>query len=95
LESLWELTDDTTATSSADTGSPMLRQLFLGGQHQISETVNLTHNGLASPSSFYYNTVDGIPYTKSFRLQHRPESGRYLNLSGNIAYACKIVLAGY
>ncbi len=87
LESFGELAPDTKGTFSGEGSNTLLRQLLLGGRHRISETTMLTHNGLAGPSSFYYNTVDGIPYKKSLGLQHRPEHGRYLDLSGNVSYA--------
>ncbi len=65
----------------------LVRQLLLGGRHQLTKDLSLGHNGLAGPSSFYYNTVDGIPFAKNISLQYRPETGRFITFNGNISYA--------
>ena len=63
------------------------RQLLLGGRHSLAEDMYLRNNGLAGLSSFYFNTVDGIPYAKNISLQHRPVTGRFLTVDANISYA--------
>ncbi len=65
----------------------LLRQLLLGSRHNLKEDLYLRHNGLLGPSSFYFNTVDGIPYAKNISLQYRPETGRFVTFNGNFSYA--------
>ncbi len=65
----------------------LLRQLLLGSRHNLTGDLSLRHNGLLGPSSFYFNTVDGIPFAKNFIFHYRPESGRFVTLNGSVSYA--------
>ncbi|MDR4988458.1 MAG: DUF5686 and carboxypeptidase regulatory-like domain-containing protein [Bacteroidales bacterium] len=88
LASFREFEPDTMDEYAADRQTQrLIRQLILGGTHNFRNRLRLSHNGLAGPSSFYYNTVDGLPYSKTMTLDHRPEHGRFFSLGATVTYA--------
>ncbi len=70
-----------------DGDSGLLRQVLIGSRHALTHDLTLRHNGLFGPSSFYYNTVDAIPYTKEISLSYRPPNGRFFTFDGSFGYA--------
>ena len=88
LESFDELPEDTTkVTEEPGVLARLARPLLLGSRHRLADNLHLSHNGLAGPSTFNYNTVDGLLYTKTLQLQHRPQHGRHFTANAAASYA--------
>ncbi|MBU1008931.1 MAG: DUF5686 and carboxypeptidase regulatory-like domain-containing protein [Bacteroidetes bacterium] len=60
--------------------------IFGAEQRKLASNWKYTHNGLAGLSSFSFNTVDGLLYSKKLSFEKDWHSGRMLRLSGMGAY---------
>ena len=85
MESFSELPQDTVEKEEARRGP--LRQVLMGGTLSPAENWTFRHNGLLSPSSFDFNTVDGLKYSKTLSLRYSGAAGRQFTIANTSGYA--------
>ena len=85
MESFKELPQDTIEKEQPRRGP--VRQVLMGGTQSPAENWVFRYNGLLSLSSFDFNTVDGLKYSKTLSLRHSAASGRQFTLANTSGYA--------
>ncbi|MBW6480219.1 MAG: DUF5686 and carboxypeptidase regulatory-like domain-containing protein [Bacteroidales bacterium] len=85
MESFTELPQDTVEKETPRRGP--LRKVLTGGTHSPAEKWTFRYNGLVSLSSFDFNTVDGLKYSKTLSLGHSGASGRQFTIANTSGYA--------
>ncbi len=68
-------------------GHGPLRQVLMGGTLSAKENWTFRYNGLLSLSSFDFNTVDGLKYSKTLSLRHSGATGRQFSIANTSGYA--------
>lgn len=86
-ESFGELPEDTLGENGKSFTAKPWREILLGGQGRLSPQWRYTHNGLAGLSSWGFNTVDGLLYTKNLRFTRSLTSDRNLTLANSTSWA--------
>lgn len=85
MESFEELPADTLGEEKK-ARSP-LPKILLGSSHKLNESLTLRHNGLVGLSSYSYNTIDGLLFSKSIGLQYRMPTDKSIHLQLKPAWA--------
>ena len=85
MESFKELPQDTVEKDEPRRGP--FRQILMGGTHSPAQNWTFRHNGLLSLSSFDFNTVDGLKYSKTLSLRHSDVTGRQFTIANTTGYA--------
>ena len=85
MESFNEMPRDTVDEDEPRRG--LSRKILLGGTYTPAEKWTFRYNGLVSLSSFGFNTVDGLKYSKNISLRHSIASGRQFSVANTLGYA--------
>jgi hypothetical protein len=88
LASFKEDVNDTTASDTLSFKRRLISEILLGNSsRKLSEKWTMQHNGLIGLSSFDYNTVDGLLFTKKLAFRQQAAKGRRLMLKTDFSYA--------